>query len=212
MAPLSRFLSGIILPYETFESHLNSRGETINEEIELQNFRKAGETLADVWNEAFIDKFPVVAQWRGGHTADHTNVSSQEWMAKHVRSNQYLLQIVKCNDEECCSPLRSTLKSLLPQRFLLSPLSVSNERGLSYVSGEQHKFLPLILRLTSNILPEGWSENNKTLIPYDFYCPTVQNQITNRTCNDCKLYFASTTMMMQHKKVIHPRHEVNEMP
>ena len=81
---------------------------------------------------------------------------------------------------------------------------MSNERSLSYVFGEQHKFLPLILHLTSNILPEGWNENNKTLIPYDFCCPTVQNQITNRTCNVCKLYFALTTMMMQHKKVIHP--------
>ena len=48
MAPLSRFLAGIILPYETFGSHLNSQGVTVDIAREQSNFKKAGETLAEV--------------------------------------------------------------------------------------------------------------------------------------------------------------------
>ena len=54
MAPLSRFLAGIILPHDTFGSHLNARGETVDVDRERENFQKAGETLAEVWNEAVI--------------------------------------------------------------------------------------------------------------------------------------------------------------
>ena len=42
MAPLSRFLAGIILPFETFESHLNSQGLTIDSDREKSNFKKQG--------------------------------------------------------------------------------------------------------------------------------------------------------------------------
>ena len=52
MAPLSRCLAGLILPYETFGSHLNSQGQTIDDDLERKNFQKAGETLAEVWSEA----------------------------------------------------------------------------------------------------------------------------------------------------------------
>lgn len=63
MAPLSRDLCGVILPYETFGSHLNGQGKTTDEELEKKNFRKAGELLADVWSERIIDKFPVVSEY-----------------------------------------------------------------------------------------------------------------------------------------------------
>ena len=61
MAPVSRFLSGIILPYETFGSQLNSKGETVDNDLEKFNFQQAGEVLVDVWNDAIIDTHPVVA-------------------------------------------------------------------------------------------------------------------------------------------------------
>ena len=48
MAPVSRFLSGIILPYETFGSLLNSKGETVDDDLEKFNFQQAGEVLVDV--------------------------------------------------------------------------------------------------------------------------------------------------------------------
>ena len=87
MAPLSRFLAGIILPYETFGSHLNSQGAKINIALEELNIQKAGETLAEVWSEAVIDNFPVISKWRGGIKADKKKYHSHEWLATHVRAS-----------------------------------------------------------------------------------------------------------------------------
>ena len=45
MAPLSRELAGVILPHDTFGSHLDSSGRTIDKELEKRNFEKAGSVL-----------------------------------------------------------------------------------------------------------------------------------------------------------------------
>ena len=63
MAPLSRELSGVILPHEHYGSHLDSQGRTINEDLEKTNFRFAGETLAEIWSHVTIDKFATVAEY-----------------------------------------------------------------------------------------------------------------------------------------------------
>lgn len=51
MAPLSKALSGLVLPYDTFGSHLDSSKRTINAELERKNFKSAGEILAEIWSE-----------------------------------------------------------------------------------------------------------------------------------------------------------------
>jgi len=48
-------IAGIILPRDTFRSHLNSQRQTIYDDLERINFQKAGETLAEVWSEAVIN-------------------------------------------------------------------------------------------------------------------------------------------------------------
>ena len=113
MAPLSRFLAGIILPYETFGSHLNAQEITIHINHEKSNFEKVGEIFAEVWNEAVIDSFPVIAAWWGGIKAEEPSYPQQEWLNSHVRASQYFLQIVKCNDEECCEAPTSSLGTIL---------------------------------------------------------------------------------------------------
>lgn len=50
MAPLSHDLSGLVLPHQYYGSHLDKSGKTIDAELEKLNFKKAGETLADVWS------------------------------------------------------------------------------------------------------------------------------------------------------------------
>jgi hypothetical protein len=210
MAPLSRYLAGIILPYDTFGSHLNSQGQTINEEMEKKNFQKAGEILAEVWSEAVIDKFPVVAEWRGGLTLPSAEMPSHEWLATHVRSSQYFLQIVKCSNAECCAPMVSALKSVLPNGFLPAPLSVTNTDGLKIdeVSGT---FLPLLQRLSVRLAPVNGFDDLECL-PYDFCCPTAKSYITNRTCSICKLYFSSNAMVAEHKRKLHPRIKTSIVP
>lgn len=62
MAPLSKDLCGVILPYDVFGTHLNKSGKKVDVELE-KNFRKAGELLADLWSEHVIDGHPVVAEF-----------------------------------------------------------------------------------------------------------------------------------------------------
>ena len=51
MAPLSRELCGIIFDYQHYGCHLNSKKETVDLELEKQNFAYAGKALADLWNK-----------------------------------------------------------------------------------------------------------------------------------------------------------------
>jgi hypothetical protein len=63
MAPLSHDLAGLILPHDHFGSHLSDSGATINIELEKLNFRKAGQMLAETWNQSIIDGFPCFAEY-----------------------------------------------------------------------------------------------------------------------------------------------------
>ena len=47
-APLSHDLAGVVLPLNSLRNHLNSQNETINEELQMKNFAKAGEILAEI--------------------------------------------------------------------------------------------------------------------------------------------------------------------
>jgi hypothetical protein len=205
-------LAGIILPYDTFGSHLNSKGETIDDQLEQKNFQKAGETLAEVWNEAVIDHHPVFAEWRGGVKLEDIDYPDQKWFVDHVKSSQYFLQIVKCDNQECCPPMRSSLKKVIPGGFIPAPLAVINNNGLAVASDDINcKFLSLFQRMALNLDPCGWQKGFKTA-PYDICCPTVKGLVPGRTCTICDVYFPSQAMVSLHKKVVHPRIKVNVAP
>lgn len=93
MAPLSRQLTGLILPYDTFGNHLKN-GKCIDDELEKKNFTSAGEALASVWSELMIDGHPVVAQYKhpGGESKLPADIDAN-WYAIHVRESQYFLQV-----------------------------------------------------------------------------------------------------------------------
>ena len=59
MAPLSHDLAGLILPHDTFGSHLDGSGKTIDLELEKKNFHAAAEALSEVWSSTKIDNFDV---------------------------------------------------------------------------------------------------------------------------------------------------------
>ena len=61
MAPLSKDVARVILPFDTFGSHLDGSNKTTNTTLEKKNFKAAGEILADIWSESVIDGHPVVA-------------------------------------------------------------------------------------------------------------------------------------------------------
>ena len=63
LALLSHDLSGLVLPHNYFGTHLNISGLTIDADLEKTNFKKIGETLAEVWSMNMIDRQPVVAEY-----------------------------------------------------------------------------------------------------------------------------------------------------
>lgn len=95
MAPLSRELTGVILPHDFFGSHLDSSGKTVDTNLEKQNFKKAGEILAEIWSAVCIDGHEVVAKYidPNDSTPSVPDLPDEEWYVKHVRESQYLLQV-----------------------------------------------------------------------------------------------------------------------
>lgn len=96
MAPLSKELSGVILEHNHYGSHLDSYKKTIDYDLELRNFKYAGNVLADIWNDVIIDNHPVFAEFiEPSCSAPSTpDAPSPEWYSSHVRESQYFLQVI----------------------------------------------------------------------------------------------------------------------
>lgn len=63
MAPLSKALTGVILPFDKYGSHLDSSNRTIDENLEKRNFACAGSVLAEIWSEMVIKLFVTVINY-----------------------------------------------------------------------------------------------------------------------------------------------------
>ncbi|XP_015121481.1 uncharacterized protein LOC107044195 [Diachasma alloeum] len=63
MAPLSKELAGVILPYDHYGQYLHSQGRTIDTEREKTNFAFAGTTLAELWSSMVLDDVPVISEF-----------------------------------------------------------------------------------------------------------------------------------------------------
>lgn len=208
MAPLSRELAGLILSHDHYGSHLDSQGKTIDEELEKQNFEFAGKTLAELWSQVVIDGAPTISEYIdpefGELRSERLLSKDLDWMAKHVRTSQYLTQIVKCADIDCCGKRRSPYFSFVSSRFLPPPFPLQQtiDGGIitpKQILGDGNKFPSLFLALSSNVahlLPEAKKEFKR--IPYDLFCPSVQSCLVSRICKICGLYFASQKMMKAH--------------
>lgn len=157
MAPLSHELAGLIHPYDHFGSHLDDQGKTVDLELEKQNFEHAGKILDEMWSNFVIDKFPVAAIYiQPEENINELQEVDINWYSAHVRESQYLLQIVKCRSPDCCSPFRSGLFKILPQRFLPPPVRVIQTLD-DIVVGEKEdagSFLDLMTRQALNLTPE----------------------------------------------------------
>ena len=81
MAPLSREMSGLILPHETFGSHLDGNGKTIDDALELKNFEHAGKVLAEVWSNMSIDGHPIVPEFISDEANEPVVSKSEKWKA-----------------------------------------------------------------------------------------------------------------------------------
>jgi hypothetical protein len=211
MAPLSRELTGVILPHDHFGTLLDTSGRTVDDDLELMNFAEAGKVLASIWSGVTIDGFPVVTRYicppDVNTITDSSSIDvtvSQKWRATHVRESQYCLQVVRCNDLDCCSTWRSAIKNLLPNRFLPNPVPAQHS-GMNIVASiaDSTAFLPLFvyLQLNSNIQIDAMANFSEP--PYDLHCPSVEPRLTRRCCSVCGLYHAAVKGVASHKKGCH---------
>ena len=102
MAPLSKALTTLVLPHDTCGSRLDSQHRTIDEELEKKNFKVAGEILAQVWSELVLDEHPIVAEFVQNESMASSGFD-EHWVFRHCRLSHYMLQIVKCDDTDCCT-------------------------------------------------------------------------------------------------------------
>ena len=124
MAPLSKDTSGIILPYDTYGTHLDASNNTIDDDLEVRNFKAAGNVLADIWSESVIGEHPVVSRCIDPQDRDLNARTTEDWKSKHVSQSQYMLQIVKCKDKSCCQ-FRTNYLDFFPNRFLPPPVPLN---------------------------------------------------------------------------------------
>ena len=106
---------------------MDASNNTVDEELEIENFKAAGKILAEIWS--VIDGHPVVARWYRWYIdpEDRTldSVVSEERKSKHVMQSQYMLQIVKCKDKSCCK-FRTNYLTYFPQRFFPPPVPLKS--------------------------------------------------------------------------------------
>lgn len=200
--------SGLVLPHDHLGSHLNNRHQTVNEELEVANFAYAGKILGEIWSSINIDNHPVVAEYINPETIEPIeNLKDRAWYDIHVRESQYFLQIVKCDDRNCCGPRRSSLWDLLPDGFLPPPYPISqSSEGLTVPNvNTKNKFSSLLLRLSLKTKPAC---KNFKQIPYDYFCPSIKSNLSQRICNICGLYHASCKSKDLHIKETHKKSSV----
>ena len=139
MAPLNHDVAGVILPHDTFGTHLNEKGDTIDKDLDLENFAHAGKILSDIWSHTVIDGFPTVGAYVDSEANMDIIHQDEEWISKHVRQSQFCLQIIKCGDLVCCEPFRSSLLSPVENRFLPPPIPLAQTAdGLLWAESEKN--------------------------------------------------------------------------
>ncbi|CAF0723868.1 unnamed protein product [Adineta steineri] len=263
MAPLSHDLAGLILPHDHFGSHLNDSGVTTNIDLEKLNFRKAGQILAETWNQTIVDGFPCFAEYinppatteeerrqltvksaidellrqicaeeeaEEGHEfrisardeyhqensrPARERFSEQQpkydideyWCATHVLQTQYTLQIIRCNNIECCGPWRSNYVRVFPHRFLPAPVPFERTiYGIRMADRDYQKgqfYGSLFQRIQFHGIVNQHTQNE--MLPFDYCCASAKKELKKRTCQICNQYIPSAYRMKSHYK-IHAQH------
>ena len=202
MAPLSKALAGVLLPHDTYGNHLDSEGKTTDTELEKKNFQKAGESLAEIWGEMIIDGFPVVAEFVENRQCD-PSVIDESWISRHCRLSKYMLQIIKCSDPFCCSKMRTSWDKIFINRFLPAPVPSRIEKTGTVIPDidsvmKGDRFVDNIWRrlVMSPLVPP----TKYDVLPYDFYCPSLNKKIESRVCNGCGIYYPSKAAVDRHRR------------
>ena len=188
---LSKELGGVVLPHETYGSHLTN-GKTTDQELELKNFQAAGGVLADLWGKLVIDNHPVTAEYVIDPPQDSTKEFSATplYKSRHLIQTQYMTVVLKCDDLSCCSNARTDIKLFFPGRRLPALIPIQfTPNGPQHLELEPEvwkkplKFPDFFARsaLESSLVPDTLKQTFGDQIPYDAYFPTLQEKVINRS-------------------------------
>jgi hypothetical protein len=199
MAPLSKSLAGVILPIATYGTHLNKSGDTIDEELELKNFKEAAEVAAKYWNDLKYKGYDTTAVYVEPEDSEieQPREESEEWKSVHMRATKYSLHIVKCLNENCCSAFRSSWLQVTPERFLSAPIKVVHDETTKMLrpAFDEGQFVDTF---RSEILRKSFFDEK---IPFDKFCPSMKNTADKLQCATCGLFFVTKAMLQSHRKI-----------
>ena len=205
MAPLSKELAGIVLPHDSFGTHLDANGVTVDPEKERENFKKAAETLAGIWSLSNIDDYPVSARWVDSSDdsekyKQYTDVKmGADWLERHVYVSKYCLQIAKCGNIDCCRPLRTTVQEVLGGMFLSPPLafasgpSLGDPKNKSETTKLSDFYKSLALK---HMRPTMYKLCDA--LPFDLYCPSVKIDDPEYVCAYCRKICTTKALLKLH--------------
>ena len=61
----SNQFADIVLPHNTYGTHVDGNGKTIDPIKELENFQEAGQVLSNIWSETTVDDFTKCDNFHG---------------------------------------------------------------------------------------------------------------------------------------------------
>ena len=210
MYHLSRALTGVVLPVDTYGTHLHN-GKTIDHNLEVQNFQAAGEVLGKLFEELVIDGHSVTAEYISTPPLNSTKsfVVSPLFRARHMFESQYMTCYMKCDDKSCCSPVRTSVMAFFPNRRMPALIPVMHTKAgpeafklEPEVFKKDLKFLDPFARIIMEqvLAPVSVKEKFGLNIPYDVYFPTQQKKVERRVCQVCYKYFSTLVSLGIHKK------------
>lgn len=211
MYHLSKELTGVVLPYDQYGSHLDASGKTIDSDLEIKNFEAAGGVLADLWSNMEIDGHKVTSEFVAKAVKEDTveYKVSPAYRSKHVLETQYMTVFLKCDDRSCCTAPKTMIETFFPGRRIptLIPVRLSPSGPVALdlekeVFKKEIAFPNIFARvvLESQLAPKALIEKYDGKIPYDAYFPTQQEKVEGRTCTKCNKYHASKKSLKLHMK------------
>ena len=224
MAPLSHDLIGIILPHDTFGTHLDDNGKTLDLELEEQNLFAAAEALSEVWSKTVIDNHKINCKAVKKGSEFVAEQPSANWLSKHVIQSRYCLQIVKCLQVNCCETFQTNWKDIFPKQFIPPPAIYKfGSKCLEIIEPSvyfenhtqtQFKFASLQVRLVTNLVSEESLRSKKGVprpTPFNTYCPSMLSKIDDCVCEKCSLSWPCCAAKKRHLKIHSKNSEEKEV-
>ena len=185
---------------------------TIDEDLEKNNFKAAGEILSEIWSNLVIDSHAVVAEFIDTPPDDKTleyKVTAL-FRSRHVFETRYMTVYLKCDDLSCCSKPKTAVASYFPGRRIppLTPIQQTSSGPQAMELGPDiHKQLitfpsySMRILMEKNLTPQALVDKFPMGVPYDVFFPTQQTNIEKQTCQNCGKYHASIKSLKLHKQV-----------